>query len=75
MLRSLRARRGDHIKALHRQDPLAARGRRALDAAAVAVLTERGPAGVRDLQTAGAEFDLDAYDRLTRLAREAAPPR
>src|SRR3954467_4378818 len=55
---------------LHRQDTLAA-GAALCDAAAVAVLTEEGPTRVRDLQTAGADFDLDATGRL-QLGREAA---
>src|SRR4051812_27547353 len=55
---------------LHRKDTLAA-GAALCDAAAVAVLTEEGPTRVRDLQTAGADFDLDAAGRL-QLGREAA---
>jgi L-aspartate oxidase len=55
---------------LHRKDTLAA-GAGLVDAAAVAVLTEEGPTRVRDLQTAGADFDLDATGRL-QLGREAA---
>ena len=55
---------------LHRKDTLAA-GAGLVDAAAVAVLTEEGPTRVRDLQTAGADFDLDAMGRL-QLGREAA---
>lgn len=55
---------------LHRRDTLAA-GAALCDAAAVAVLTEEGPTRVRDLQTAGADFDLDAAGRL-QLGREAA---
>jgi L-aspartate oxidase len=55
---------------LHRRDTLAA-GAALCDAAAVAVLTEEGPTRVRDLQTAGADFDLDASGRL-QLGREAA---
>src|SRR3954470_15026559 len=55
---------------LHRKDTLAA-GAALCDAAAVAVLTEEGPTRVRDLQTAGADFDLDATGRL-QLGREAA---
>jgi L-aspartate oxidase len=55
---------------LHRRDTLAA-GAALCDAAAVAVLTEEGPTRVRDLQTAGADFDLDASGRLS-LGREAA---
>jgi L-aspartate oxidase len=56
--------------ALHRQDTLAA-GAALCDAAAVQVLVEEGPARVRELQTAGAEFDLDPRGRL-ELGREAA---
>src|SRR6478672_8844612 len=41
------------------------------DAAAVQVLVEEGPARVRELQTAGADFDLDPKGRL-KLGREAA---
>jgi L-aspartate oxidase len=55
---------------LHRKDTLAA-GAALCDANAVAVLTEEGPTRVRDLQTAGADFDLDATGRL-QLGREAA---
>src|SRR5438105_711398 len=55
---------------LHRRDTLAA-GAALGDAAAVAVLTEEGPTRVRDLQTAGADFDLDVNGRL-QLGREAA---
>src|SRR6186997_2110739 len=53
---------------LHRRDTLAA-GAALCDAAAVAVLTEEGPTRVRDLQIAGADFDLDASGRL-QLGRE-----
>ena len=56
--------------ALHRQDTLAA-GAALCDAAAVQVLVEEGPARVRELQTAGADFDLDPKGRL-KLGREAA---
>jgi L-aspartate oxidase len=56
--------------ALHRQDTLAA-GAALCDAAAVQVLVEEGPARVRELQTAGAHFDLDPAGHL-RLGREAA---
>ncbi len=56
--------------ALHRQDTLAA-GAALCDAAAVQVLVEEGPARVRELQTAGAHFDLDPAGRLD-LGREAA---
>ena len=55
---------------LHRQDTLAA-GAALCDAAAVQVLVEEGPARVRELQTAGADFDLDPKGRLM-LGREAA---
>src|SRR5207248_9470467 len=55
---------------LHRRDTLAA-GAALCDAAAVAVLVEEGPARVRELQTAGAKFDLDPSGRLM-LGREAA---
>jgi L-aspartate oxidase len=56
--------------ALHRQDTLAA-GAALCDAAAVQVLVEEGPARVRELQTAGADFDLDPKGQLI-LGREAA---
>jgi L-aspartate oxidase len=56
--------------ALHRQDTLAA-GAALCDAAAVQVLVEEGPARVRELQTAGAHFDLDGAGHL-KLGREAA---
>jgi L-aspartate oxidase len=55
---------------LHRQDTLAA-GAALCDAAAVEVLVEEGPARVRELQTAGAQFDLDPSGKLL-LGREAA---
>lgn len=55
---------------LHRQDTLAA-GAALCDAAAVQVLVEEGPARVRELQTAGAQFDLDPKGELL-LGREAA---
>ena len=55
---------------LHRRDTLAA-GAALCDAAAVEVLVEEGPARVRELQTAGAEFDLDPTGQL-QLGREAA---
>jgi L-aspartate oxidase len=59
--------------ALHRADTLAA-GAALCDAAAVQVLVEEGPARVRELQAAGADFDLD--DRGTfKLGREAAHSR
>src|SRR6202048_474333 len=60
---------GDSPK-LHRQDTLAA-GAALCDAAAVQLLVEEGPARVRELQTAGAEFDLDPHGKLL-LGREAA---
>src|ERR1041385_7665495 len=56
--------------ALHRHDTLAA-GAALCDANAVQVLVEEGPARVRQLQTAGAHFDLDPGGRL-KLGREAA---
>src|SRR5919205_2352573 len=43
---------------LHRRDTLAA-GAALCDAAAVQVLVGEGPARVRELQTAGARFDLE----------------
>src|SRR6187455_3601117 len=55
---------------LHRKDTLAA-GAALCDAAAVEVLVEEGPARVRELQTAGARFDLDPSGQL-KLGREAA---
>src|SRR5919205_4619498 len=55
---------------LHRRDTLAA-GAALCDAAAVEVLVEEGPARVRELQTAGARFDLDPTGDL-ELGREAA---
>ena len=55
---------------LHRRDTLAA-GAALCDAAAVQVLVEEGPARVRELQTAGAHFDLDPSGRI-KLGREAA---
>src|SRR2546430_16982305 len=55
---------------LHRRDTLAA-GAALCDAAAVQVLVEEGPARVRELQTAGAHFDLDPAGDL-KLGREAA---
>src|SRR6478736_5264221 len=58
---------------LHRRDTLAA-GAALCDAAAVQVLVEEGPARVRELQTAGAEFDLDPNGQL-KLGREAAHSR
>src|SRR5256885_4854674 len=55
---------------LHRRDTLAA-GAALCDAAAVQVLVEEGPTRVRELQTAGARFDLDPTGDL-KLGREAA---
>src|SRR6476620_10357216 len=55
---------------LHRRDTLAA-GAALCDAAAVEVLVEEGPARVRELQTAGAEVELDPTGQL-KLEREAA---
>ena len=55
---------------LHRKDTLAA-GAALCDAAAVQVLVQEGPARVRELQTAGADFDLDPSGDL-KLGREAA---
>src|SRR5260221_5128176 len=59
-----------HSPTLHRQDTLAA-GAALCDADAVEVLVEEGPTRVRELQTAGARFDLDPYGHL-QLGREAA---
>src|SRR5262249_2995698 len=61
---------GGDSPALHRRDTLAA-GAALCDAAAVQVLVEEGPTRVRELQTAGAHFDLDPKGRL-QLGREAA---
>src|SRR5438045_7171637 len=55
---------------LHRRDTLAA-GAALCDAAAVQVHVGEGPARVRELQTAGAAFDLDPAGDL-KLGREAA---
>ena len=55
---------------LHRRDTLAA-GAALCDAAAVAVLVEEGPARVKELHTAGADFDLDPQGDF-KLGREAA---
>src|SRR5215217_1884944 len=55
---------------LHRRDTLAA-GAALCDRAAVEVLVEEGPARVRELQAAGAAFDL-APDGKFLLGREAA---
>src|SRR5919198_5994976 len=59
--------------ALHRRDTLAAGGA-LCDAAAVQVLVEEGPARVRELHTAGADFDLDPSGEF-KLGREAAHSR
>src|SRR5215212_7826789 len=59
--------------ALHRQDTLAA-GAALCDASAVQVLVEEGPARVRELATAGADFDLDPTGDF-KLGREAAHSR
>ena len=58
---------------LHRQDTLAA-GAALCDAAAVEVLVAEGPARVRELQTAGAQFDLGPTGKL-KLGKEAAHSR
>jgi L-aspartate oxidase len=58
---------------LHRRDTLAA-GAALCDARAVEVLVEEGPARVRELQTAGADFDLEPSGRL-KLGREGAHSR
>src|SRR6478609_9603615 len=58
---------------LHRQDTLAA-GAALCDAAAVQVLVEEGPTRVRELQTAGARFDLGSDGKL-KLGMEAAHSR
>ena len=55
---------------LHWRDTLAA-GAALCDAAAVRVLVEEGPARVRELHTAGADFDLDPKGAF-ELGREAA---
>jgi L-aspartate oxidase len=55
---------------LHRQDTLAA-GAALCDAAAVQVLVEEGPARVRELHTAGADFDLEPTGEF-KLGLEAA---
>src|SRR5437773_2478566 len=56
--------------ALHRHDTLAA-GAALCDRAAVQVLVEEGPTRVRELQSAGAEFDIDPSGHLV-LGREGA---
>ncbi len=58
---------------LHREDTLAA-GAALCDRDAVQVLVEEGPARVRELQAAGARFDLDP-DGDFKLGREAAHSR
>jgi len=58
---------------LHRQDTLAA-GAALCDREAVEVLVEEGPARVRELQLAGAAFDLGDDGKL-KLGREAAHSR
>jgi L-aspartate oxidase len=58
---------------LHRKDTLAA-GAALCDTEAVEVLVEEGPARVRELQLAGAAFDLGADGKL-KLGREAAHSR
>ena len=55
---------------LHRKDTLAA-GAALCDAEAVHVLVEEGPTRVRELQVAGADFDLDPTGDF-KLGREAA---
>ena len=55
---------------LHRRDTLAA-GAALADSAAVTVLVTEGPARVRELHTAGADFDLDPGGDF-KLGREAA---
>ena len=64
---------GDSPK-LHRRDTLAA-GAALCDAAAVQVLVEEGPARVRELQAAGAAFDLEPTTGRLMLGREAAHSR
>ncbi len=63
---------GDSAK-LHRQDTLAA-GAALCDARAVDVLVAEGPDRVRDLQTAGADFDVGPTGKL-HLGKEAAHSR
>ena len=63
---------GDSPK-LHSRDTLAA-GAALCDEEAVRVLVEEGPARVRELQVAGAEFDLTPNGAL-KLGREAAHSR
>src|SRR5689334_20348882 len=59
--------------ALHREDTLAA-GAALCDAEAVEVLVEEGPARVKELQLAGARFDLTPSGDF-KLGREAAHSR
>jgi len=59
---------------LHRRDTLAA-GAALCDAAAVQVLVEEGPARVRELHAAGADFDLEPGTGRFLLGREAAHSR
>src|SRR5881409_180193 len=59
---------------LQRRDTLAA-GAALCDATAVQVLVEEGPTRVRELQAAGAEFDLEPETGRLRLGREAAHSR
>ena len=59
---------------LHRRDTLAA-GAALCDASAVEVLVEEGPTRVRELQAAGARFDLEPETGRFRLGREAAHSR
>lgn len=58
---------------LHRNDTLAA-GAALCDSEAVEVLVEEGPARVRELHTAGADFDLEPGGEF-KLGREAAHSR
>ncbi|HEX2722644.1 MAG TPA: L-aspartate oxidase [Gemmatimonadaceae bacterium] len=58
---------------LHRKDTLAA-GAALCDAEAVEVLVEEGPARVRELHTAGADFDLEPGGTF-KLGKEAAHSR
>jgi L-aspartate oxidase len=59
---------------LHRRDTLAA-GAALCDADAVKVLVEEGPTRVRELQAAGARFDLEPETGRLMLGREAAHSR
>ena len=58
---------------LHRKDTLAA-GAALCDAEAVEVLVEEGPTRVRELHTAGADFDLEPGGKF-KLGKEAAHSR